>query len=256
MSYLNDYLKVIPKADADKIRANILKNQAYFEVNQMTETAFHSLILQLAEMEEPETNVPDLGTKITADPLNAFYSNVLLDLSHLFAEQNQIERAGENYDSIYQAHLEEMKKEVEALRRRITELEELRRGEDGLVLRSYSFEPEIQNQQLEIRNDDTAYLFCDRDGTLLEEANIDRLYHTYFLSLGKTKEIDALKNEKGLTTATLEVLYESPYTLANQNEMYGIEKVIDGDSNTFWFNVALKPNNALDSVSISQKGRD
>ena len=30
MSYLNDYLKVIPKADADKIRANILKNQAYF----------------------------------------------------------------------------------------------------------------------------------------------------------------------------------------------------------------------------------
>ena len=75
------------------------------------------------------------------------------------------------------------------------------------------------------------------------------------MSLAKNKEIDLLKNEKGLTTASMEVLYESPYTLKNNNEQYGIEKAIDGDNGTFWFNVALKPNNARDGITISQKGR-
>ena len=256
MSYLNDYLKVVPKADAAKIRETISKSQEYFEVNNLSEKEFERLILELAEKEQPVTEMADIGIKITADPLNRFYSQVLLDLSHLFPEQNTIEMAAENYDTIYQGHLEEMKKEIDALNRRIVELEEIRKGEDGLVLKSYSFEPDNQAEAMEQLTEETAYLFCDRDGTLLEQAAVDRLYHTYFLSLEKNKEEDILKNEKGLTTAQLEVLYQSPYTLGNQNENYTIDKAIDGDTNTFWFNVALKPNNQRDSVSISQKGRE
>lgn len=256
MSYLNDYLKVIPKADADKIRETIAKSQEYFEVNNLSEKEFELLITQLAESETPITKVTDIGIKITADPLNAFYSHALMDLSHLFPEQNTIELAGENYDTLYQGHLEEMKKEIEALERRVGELEEMRKGEDGLVLKSYSFEPDRQSEFMEQWTEETAYLFVDRDSSPLTGASIDRLYHTYFLSLGKTEEVDVLKNEKQLTTAQLEVLYESPYTLANQNENYVISKAIDGDENTFWFNVALKPNNQRDSVTISQKGRD
>lgn len=255
MSYLNDYLKVIPKADADKIRENISKNQAVFEVNDFSEAEFELLIQQLAQEEEPVTKLVDVGTKITADSLNDFYSHVVMDLSQLVPEQNAIERAGENYDKIYQGNLEELKKEIEALERRVIELKELKKGEDGLILRSFSFEPDKQGESLENYNDDTSYLFVDRDGTLLEPAQIERFYHTYYLGLAKNKEVNVLQNSNGISSASLEILYESPNTLDNTNENYGIERAVDGDSNTFWFNVALKPNNAQDSVSISPKGR-
>lgn len=255
MSYLNDYLKVIPKADASKIRENIAKNKAVFEVNAFSEAEFERLILQLAEQEEPVTKLVDIGTKVTADPLNDFYSHVVMDLGQLIPEQNAIEQAGENYDKIYQGHLEELKKEIEALERRVVELKELKKGEDGLILRSFSFEPDKQGESLEAYNQDTAYLFADRDGTLLAPAQIERFYHTYYLALAKNNETNVLQTTAGISSAQLEILYESPNTLDNTNENYGIEKAIDGDSNTFWFNVALKPNNAQDTVFVSPKGR-
>ena len=178
-----------------------------------------------------------------------------MDLSHLFPEQNSIERAGENYDTIYQGHLEELKKEIEALERRVEELKQQKRGEEGLILKTFSFEPDKQSLYVEDYTQETAHLFVDRDGESLASASIERLYHTYYLSLDKTVETNVLQNAEGITTAQLEVLYESPYTLDNNNENYRIEKAIDGDSNSFWFNVALKPNNARDSVSVGPKGR-
>lgn len=256
MSYLNDYLKVIPKADADQIRNTLAQNQAVLEVNRFSEQEFEKLIQHLAGDDELVTELVDLGTKVTADPLNTFYSHVLMDLSHLFPEQTNIELAGENYDQIYQAHLEDLKKEIVALERRVEEVEDLRRGEQGLVLRSFAFEPESETQNKELYNEETAYLYVDRDGTILEPAVVDRLYHNYFLGLGKTTETNVLQNDQGITSAQLEVFYESPYTLDNTNENYGLEKAIDGDSNTFWFNVALKPNNQTDTTTISPKGRD
>ena len=111
MSYLNDYLKVIPTADASKIRTTLNKSQEYFEISRLSDQAFEELLEQLVVSEEPLTKLVDPGTKITADPLNRFYGNVLLDLTHLFSEQNAIERAGENYDIIYQSQLDELKKQ-------------------------------------------------------------------------------------------------------------------------------------------------
>jgi len=255
MSYLNDYLRVIPQADASRVRETIAKNKAVFEVNNLSEKEFERLIIQLAEEEGLVTKLVDVGTKITADPLNTFYSHVLMDLSHLFPEQNSIERAGENYDTIYQGHLEELKKEIEALERRVEELKQQKRGEEGLILKTFSFEPDKQSLYVEDYTQEAAHLFVDRDGESLAPASIERLYHTYYLSLDKTVETNVLQNAEGITTAQLEVLYESPYTLDNNNENYRIEKAIDGDSNSFWFNVALKPNNARDSVSVGPKGR-
>ena len=111
MSYLNDYLKVIPTADASKIRTTLNKSHEYFEISRLSDQAFEELLEKLVVSEEPLTKLVDPGTKITADPLNRFYGNVLLDLTHLFSEQNAIERAGENYDIIYQSQLDELKKE-------------------------------------------------------------------------------------------------------------------------------------------------
>lgn len=253
MSYLNDYLKVIPKVDADKIRENISSNQEIFEVNRLSEQEYELLINQLAEENTVQTKPVVLDQTITADAFNSFFSNVLVDLSRLFPEQNNIEQAGVNYDRIYQGHLEELKKELEALTRGIERLEKENRGEDGLVIKSYSFEPEEKEVIVERLTDETKYLFVDRDGSHLEPAAGERLFHTYYLTLNQDKKINLLENEKGTTTANLSVVYESPYTLINQNENYTTDKAIDGDDSTFWFNVALKPDNSLDSVSISPR---
>lgn len=253
MSYLKDYLKVIPKVDADRIRQNIADNQEVFQVNNISEQEYERLVYQLAEENIIQTGPVEMEQMITADTFNEFYSNVKFDLSRLFPEQNHIEMAGENYDRIYQGHLEELKKEIDALTRNIERLEQQHRGESGLIIKAYGFEPEERQKNAEHFNEDTAYLFADRDGSPLKSATSERLFHTFFLSLGKKKEINLIENAKGLSSAKLEVVYESPYTLKNQNENYRIEKAIDGDQGTFWFNVALKPDNGLDSVSISPR---
>ena len=77
MSYLNDYLKVIPTADASKIRTTLNKSQEYFEISRLSDQAFEELLEQLVVSEKPLTKLVDPGTKITADPLNRFYGNVL-----------------------------------------------------------------------------------------------------------------------------------------------------------------------------------
>ena len=253
MSYLKDYLKVIPKVDANRIRENIADNKEVFEVRNLSEKEYERLVFQLAEESIIQTEPSELEQTITADSFNQFYSNVTFDLSRLFPEQNHIELAGENYDRIYQGHLEELKKEIDALSRNIERLEQQQRGESGLIIRSYGFEPEEREANAEHLNSETAYLFTDRDGSALNQTTNERLFHTYFLSLGKRTETNLIENHKGISTAKLEVVYESPYTLINQNENYQIEKAIDGDSSTFWFNVALKPDNGLDSVSISPR---
>lgn len=256
MSYLNDYLKVIPKADAERIRENILSNREIFEIQNLSEDEFSYLIHQLAESEITKTKTTDLGTKIIADPLNEFYSNVAIDLNHLFPEQNSIEEATEHYDEIYRAHLEDISRGIEALSQRMQELEQKTKNENNLVIRSFGFEPEKQGQLMETKNSENNYLFIDRDGSELNLAIIERNYHTYYLSLEKETDIDALRNEKGITTATLEVLYQSPGTLSNNSNMYQPNKALDQNNSTFWFNTALKENNQKDSISISPKGRE
>lgn len=253
MSYLNDYLKVIPAVDALRIQENISDNQEVLRVQNISEKEYELLLKQLSEDFKVFTEPVSLSQEITADNLNLFYSNVLLDLSRLFPEQNSIEQAAMNYDQIHQSHLDELKKEVDDLRRNIDRMKAQQLGEKGLLLHRFSFEPEDKEQHIEHYNEDTAYLFVDRNGAPLESATTERLFHTYYLSLSKQTEENLLESERGQTTARLDVIYESPYTLTNTNQNYSIDKAIDGNPNTFWFNVALKPSNERDSVSISPR---
>lgn len=250
MSYLNDYLKVIPKADADIIRENIAENTEIFEIKQLTEENYEALIDDLINSEDVLTNIIELNDTITADDLNDFYSNVALDLHKLFPEQNNIERLGENYDRIYQGHLDELSHEIEKLRDSINRLNNKEMLQENVLTKSYSFEPDRKEEFAEIYTENTAYLFTDRDGRELSPANQEKLFHTYHLTLNKDNEVNILLNDKGISTAKLEVVYESPYVLENTNPEYSIEKAIDGDEGTFWFNVAQKPDNSLDYVSI------
>ena len=253
MSYLNDYLKVIPAVDALRIQENIADNQEVLSIQNINEKEYEALLKQLSEESTLFTELVPLGKEIKADDFNLFYSNVLLDLARLFPEQNSIEQAAINYDQIHQGYLEELRKEADGLKRQIEKMKAQQKGESGLLLHSFSFEPEEKEAHVERHSEETAYLYTDRNGLPLEPAQSERLFHTYYLSLSKQSEQSLLESEDGRTTARLEVIYESPYTLTNQNQNYTIEKAIDGNPNTFWFNVALKPKNDPDSVSISPR---
>lgn len=255
MDYLHDYLRAIPKADADAIRKALKDNELHFGLEEVSEPEFERLIKQIAETNVALTQLPELGERLEAAPLNEFYTNLSVDLNRLFAEQAAIETAAANYDHITQANLEELRRAVESLQESVQRLEKQARGERGLVLRSYRFQPERAKEMNEEYREETRYLFVDRDGTSLQPAEVNRLYHTYYLSLKKEDETDALRDANGHTTARLDVLYETPGTLSNTNPAYAPEKAIDGTTETFWFNVCLKANNGLDRVSIAPEGR-
>lgn len=250
MDYLNDYLRAIPKADADAIRQSLKDNELHLGLDKVSEKEFERLILQIAEKNVALTELPQFGEQIESDSLNDFYVALGIDLNRLFSEQAAIETASVNYEHIYRSNLDEIRRAIESLETAISQLERQTKSGKGLVLRSYSFEPEKAKTQYEDYTEDTHYLFCDRDGSQLESAEINRLYHTYYLSLKQKESVDALHDSSGHTTATIKVLYETPGTLTNTNPEYDISKAIDGTSDTFWFNVCLKSNNGLDKISI------
>lgn len=250
MSYLNNYLKVIPKADADIIKENIYKNTELFEIKNLSEQEYEHLIEHLLSSEETETRPVIFPDVITADSLNDFYSSVAFDLHKLFPEQNNIEKLGENYERIYEGHLEELANEIEKIRYSVDRLSSKESMEENTIVESYSFEPDLKSKNAEVYTEETAYLFTDRDGAKRKIAAQEKLFHTYHLTLNKTEEVNLLVNDSGITTASIKVLYESPHVLVNKNPEYSIDKAIDGDSSSFWLNVAQKPNNGLDFVNI------
>lgn len=250
MSYLNNYLRVIPKADANIIRENMANNKELFEIKNISEQEYELLIDHLIENEGITSEPLELSHLITAEQLNDFYSNVAMDLHKLFPEQNNIEKLGANYQRIYEGHLEELSNEIEKIRYSVDRLSNKEQIQENVKVISYSFEPDLKSENSENYTEDTAYLFTDRDGSEVSQASQEKLFHTYHLTLKKTESIDLLVNDSGITTAKLEVVYESPHTIPNENPEYHISKAIDGDASTFWFNVAQRPDNSIDTVNI------
>lgn len=250
MSYLNKYLKIIPKADADIIRRNIAENKELFEIKNLSEENYKELVNNLIEKDELFTKEISLESKITAKDLNDFYSNVSFDLHKIFPTQNNIERLGENYERIYEGHLEELANEIEKIKYSVDRLSSQEEKLEDTKRIEYSFEPDLKSEYSETYSEDTSFLYIDRDGQEKPPANQEKLFHTYQLTLAKTKDINLLLNDSGITTAKIEVVYQSPNTIANTNPQYDISKAIDGDPSTFWINKAKKPNNSIDFINI------
>lgn len=254
MNYLDNYLSIIPEYDRLQIEKALKENEKHFGLESISDVAFKGLVKQLSESDDIITNTPNLSEKIESDELNSFYSSLAIDLKRLFNKQESIEVANENYYHIYQANLEEIARGVDSLSRHINQLKYTKNKEKGLVLKEYSFEKENETHFTENYNQDTSYLFIDRDGSQLEPAQINRFYHNYSLTLQKKEEVNALRNEENITTANVEILYETPGTLQNTNPAYAPNKAIDNSTETFWYNVCLKTNNSLDKISINPKG--
>lgn len=251
MALLQDYLRVLPTVDKEVVRKEILKNKETLSIKNLTEEEFERLIQEVAIEEEPQTNPVKLSKKIMAEEFNEFYSNVELDLLHLFMEQNLLEGISENYDRIYSGNLNDLKEQLNQLKEKTAALDMEKEGEDGLIVQSYSFEPSGKSHNVETKGLSASdSLWIDRDGTLLDEAEVDRTFHKYYCGLSKKKQNNLLQNDDGETTAKIEVSYTSPYTVDIENPSYGIDKTVDGNQDTYWYSVSLKPSNGLDSTSI------
>lgn len=251
MSYLQEYLKAIPKVDADEIQSYLKKNEEIFSVLDISEKEFKFLIEKLNEKSEPVTYPVELNQKILASDFNNFYKNVAIDLVRLFSTQNSIEGAAENYNRIYDGNMQDLIKEYEKLSKKVIELDMQTQQEEGLIIHSFDFEPSGIFSNIEKDKEKYGYMFQDRNGSYLEPVEIKRTYHKYHANLSLEDARDLLKDEDGNTTAKIEILYESPYTIDLMNKNYNIENVLNDDSSNFWFNIALKPNNNSDSVTIN-----
>lgn len=252
MAYYNDYLKVLPSVDVEEIRKVIQENQDIMTIKNLTEEEFKQLLDVVAVEETPVTQPVELTEKIEAQHFNDFYANVQIDLAHLFMEQNQLEGLAENYNRIFDGNIEDIKNHVEKLKQKVIELDMEKEGEAGLTVFSYNFDPNQESQFLE--KDPSAVsqnLWLDRDGTVLQPITVSRKFHHYFGSLGRTKKVNALEDDAGNRTASVKLLYQSPYTISATSDGYGIENIIDGNEQTFWYSVALKPDNSIDEISIN-----
>lgn len=254
MNYLTNYLTAIPGYDVTKVQQALSSNQLHFGLDSANRQEFERLVTQVTDDRKLLSEAPTLNDKLEAAPLNQFYSSVEVDLAHLFSEQAAIEMAATNYHYIYKDVLEELTRSANQLQQAVDQLDRQPLGERGMVLKEYSFEPEQEHRLSETYSDETAYLYVDRDGTPLTPPEVNRLYHHYSLTLSKRVDENALLNDEGLTTASLEILYQTPGTLTNHNPSYQPSKAIDHSSDTFWFNVALKASNGLDKIDISPKG--
>lgn len=254
MNYLDNYLKIIPEYDANEIRKALKENEKHFGLENISQYEFENLVKQLSVLDAKVTEVPLFQEKIESDTLNTFYSSTAIDLKRLFAKQESIEVANENYYHIYQSTLDEISRAVNVFRRHIEQLKYRKDKEKGLVIKEYSFEKENELRYTESYTEDTAYLFIDRDGSQLDPAETNRFYHNYSLTLQKEEEVNVLLDKTRLSTAKIEILYQTPGTLTNTNALYGPDRMSDGSSDTFWFNVCLKSNNDLDKVNNSPKG--
>lgn len=239
MSRLEDYLRVIPKVEKEKVEALLRDTQAVYEVEELTEEAFRALVEYIAEKEETKTRFQPLGDKVSADELNRFFSDVAIDLLHLFEEQELIEGAARNYDRIFSGVADDIRREVEALSRREQELSLERQGEDGLYIKEYGFESAGRAQHEEVRTEENAYLFTDRDGSILDPVSFTRSYHQHYIELETEEATDRLRNEKGQVTARMVVRHENLGVVPMDQSGYGPEKAIDGSKDTHYMHVIL-----------------
>lgn len=259
MSRLEDYLRVIPKVEKEKVEALLRETEAVYEREELTEEAFRALVEYIATKEETKTRFQPLGDKVSADELNRFFSDVAIDLLHLFEEQELIEGAARNYDRIFGGVLESIRREVEALSRREQELTLERQGEDGLFIREYGFEVSERSKHAETYTEEDAYLFTDRDGTILPEVSFERNYHDHSIQLEKESRADRLRNDKGQVTASISVRHEGTGVLPMNLGGYGPEKAIDGSKDSQYMHLLLSTENVSHRIAkqpeLEEEGR-
>lgn len=236
-NYLQGYLQVLPEYQRRRIEEIIQENQDLFNIDNLKEEEFKEIINRLAEDHEKLSVFVPQVNQLDADLFNAFFSNIHIDMNLMYLESQMIESASTNYSRIFDGILYDLEQELKALREKVNSLRLVSEGEDGLIVKSYSF-----NDKSQMETDDERYrhLFMDRDGSYAERAVIERNHDQNFLSLAKTKEVDCLHNKEGESTAKIRIEDQRGIPIPlSEAKRYHINNAIDGSEDTYWACVVL-----------------
>ena len=236
--YLRSYLEVLPESQRRRIEEILKENEDLYNIRSVTEEEFRELVRRLAEDHQPLTTRIFQTDKLDEDLFNAFFSNVYVDLNMLFMEHGMAEAAATNYERLFDGILGELNREVKALRDRVSTLRLTSEGEDGLIVKKYSFEDQ---SQMETDREKYGHLFVDRDGTPINDVVLERTHDQYYIVLGKTKEVDCIRDENGQPAAKIEIKERRgvPVQILDRPERYALENAIDDSPETYWAEVVL-----------------
>lgn len=236
--YLKGYLEVLPEYQRRRIEDIVRENQELFNINSLTEQEFAETINRLSKDHEQLTIFVPQGDKLDDELFNTFFSNLHVDLNLMFMESQLIENATINYDRIFDGIISDLEKEVRSLRNRVKSLRLVSEGEDGLIVKQYTFD---DKSEMETNRNKYSHLFKDRDGSDVPDVAVERIHDQNFIVLSKTKEVDCLHNEFGDTTASIQITDRrgAPVNLATSKTTYKLENAIDGSLDTYWGEVIL-----------------
>lgn len=239
--YLNGYLQVLPDYQRRKIEEIVKDNKDLYNFNSITEEQFKQIIDRLEIDHEQLTEfIPQLD-KLDEELFNSFFSNVHVDLNLMFLESQLLENANANYGRIFDGMVSDLQKEANALGKRVGSLRLVSEGEDGLIVKEYSFS---DKSQMETDIDNNKHLFLDRDQVDGEEpettmAIIERNHDNHYLTLEKTKEVDCIRDQNGNPTAKIKVIDKRGAPIKKNHDAWPTSKAIDGDPDSYWAEVVL-----------------
>lgn len=235
--YLKGYLEVLPAYQRAKIQDIIRDNTELYQFTDISEEEFKEMMDRLAKDHQQLTRVIPQEDKVDPDLYNAYYSNVHVDLNLMFMENHLIESALANYGRIFDGIISDLNKEVGTLREKVNSLRLVNEGEDGLIVKSYSFDTK---EQMETDISKYSHLFTDRDGSEIPVSVIERNHDQYYITLSKTQEIDLVRDKEGRATASIEIVDRRGTPVKTTSESkYSLDKAIDGSEETYWAEVVL-----------------
>jgi hypothetical protein len=239
--YLSGYLQVLPDYQRRKIEEIVKDNKDLYNFNSITEEQFQQIIDRLEiDHEQLSEFIPQLD-KLDEELFNSFFSNVHVDLNLMFLESQLLENANANYGRIFDGIISDLQKEVNALSSRVNSLRMVSEGEDGLIVKEYSFS---DKSQMETNVEENKHLFLDRDQLDGEEPDtpmsvIERNHDNHYLVLAKTKEMDCIRDRNGNPTAKIQVTDRRGIPVKKVYDGWPLDKAIDGDPDSYWAEVVL-----------------
>jgi len=120
--YLNGYLSIIPENQKQYIIDLIQKNKTKYNLS-ISEEEFIQIISSIQEKHEQLYHYSKLSGRIDSTAYNAAISKISIDLQVLFSEVNLLSKAAENYSTLGNAMLADLRHEIDKLASKVTALE-------------------------------------------------------------------------------------------------------------------------------------
>lgn len=226
-SYLYGYLSSIPQSEYRNILDFLQRHMS--SALSLSESEIRAIVDAIENDKEPATSKTEvLKDERPKDTYNRFFKNASIDISYLYKVINSLENALQSYSYLSSSYLSDLKSELDKLETKIVELKAKKEYQNNTIVVSESFKT---TESFEPYSTDNSYLFLDRDGSVLETADIVHRSTEDMLVLKTVKSVDALHNRNGKTIGIIEVLDYRGLPVDTYNSK---DRAIDGSDMTYW----------------------